>query len=373
MSNKDQPEPPNEPVLPIEATPRPALASGGVNNDTIVEPDAPPPGRASIVLLPDGVSEDEWADEKVRFQNPRIRAFMACNQRLEKARDSNYAILHCSPVRAGEIISILREVSDLIRLAIEPLVRVPSKLPAIENARVSIEAYLDSIEQEILQEIDKLPTHIREASLKEIRKQLCVWVGKLHAFLVDCQSELLAADPRNSREDDYFSSRRFPKDVEEAEWLHASVVRLCNVVETIERERDAALAQQASKIAKAGRVLDSEQSAATTGYLKALREVLVPKLRELISLKGIRVSEIELLDSHAMTLLQQTAVASELQALGESLVSPADANVVSARLVEILQSLNRRVRDIGAFVVVWEKMIAQRRALLLKNQPAPTK
>lgn len=356
-------------ILPSHAPTLPDI--DGINAVELGRREGEPAGG---LQLPEGVTEEQWNDEKTRFQNPRIRAFMACNQRLEKVRESNYAILHCSPARASEIISALREVAELIRLAIEPLVQLPSCIPDLENARMSIEGYLATIEKDVLQEIDRLPTQIiHENRLGGVRKSLCVWIGKLHAFLVDCQSELLAADPRsNHGGPDYFPSRRFPKDVEEAEWLHASVCRLGVVVEGLERERDAALVQRATQIVRTGRVLDIHRSESTAKYLTTLRETLLPRLRDIVSLKGIRVSEIEVIDAHASSILQQTAVAIELQNLGEKMVGDADAALVSGRLAEILRSINLHVRDIGAFVAVWERMIAQRRALLMKKQSGAT-
>ena len=42
----------------------------------------------------------------------------------------------------------------------------------------------------------------------------------------DTFCEIIAADPRSLHDSDYFMSKRFPRDIEEAEWLHASVARL---------------------------------------------------------------------------------------------------------------------------------------------------
>ena len=334
---------------------------------------APPP--TAPVVLPEGVSASAWSDEKMRLQNPRIRAFLVCINRLESARESNYAILHSSPARVLEILTVVQEVSNLIRTAIEPLVRFPSCVPELEVARGSTELYLSTIEKEVLLEVDRYRGHIRENRLGEVRRMLCVAIGKLHAFLVDSQSQLLAADPRNTRDADYFLSRKIPKDVEEAEWLHASVLRLALVVEELESRREAALARPAAQIAKTGQMSDPGDGAATSAYLASLRDTLIPRLRDTLNLKGIRVSEIELIEENTGHLVAECAIAEELQSLAQKmrLASGMSAEVeaiVAGRLAEVLGSVNRRLRDFGAFVLLWERGVAQRRALFLKRQMA---
>ncbi len=344
---------------------------------SILVDDPVPSTQGTPVALPDGISTSAWNDEKVRFQNPRIRAFLMSINRLESARESNYAILHCSPARVLEILTVVQEVSNLIRTAIVPLVRVPSCVPELEVARGSTELYLASIEKEVLVEVDRFRGHIRENRLGEVRKMLCVAVGKLHAFLVDSQSQLLAADPRNTHDADYFLSRKVPKDVEEAEWLHASVLRLTVLVEELDGKREAALARPAAQMARTGRVSDAAESEATSAYLASLQKTLLPRLRDTVTLKGIRVNEIEVIEDHTGHLLTDCAIAEELHALAQKLRLAEGASaeieaIVAARLGEVLGSMNRRLRDFGAFVSLWERGVAQRRALFLKRQMAGT-
>lgn len=327
-------------------------------------------GQPASPSLPEGVSVEMWNEEKARLQNPRIRAFLACNQRLERVRDSNYAILHCSPARVAEIITVLRELAALIRADLKPLVAVPSCIPELEHARASVEGYVAAIEREVLAEIDRLPTQLREDRLGSVRKSLCVWIGKLHAFLVDGESAILAADPRGQRVPETWAQKRSPRDAEEAAWLHASVLRLQAVLEGMEERREAALVKHASQVARAAQVLDRAESEATVTFVTALRDTLVPRLREVLNLRGIRVSEIELLEGHAAGLLQQCAVALELQSLGEAFAVEAAndvraASIVAARYAECLRTISRRVRDLGTFVTIWQQLIAKRRSLLL--------
>jgi hypothetical protein len=320
--------------------------------------------------LPEGVTAEMWNEEKTRFQNPRIRAFLACNQRLERVRDSNYAILHCSPARVAEIITVLRELAAMIRAELRPLVAVPSCIPDLEQARASIEGYVAGIEREVLAEIDRLPTQLREDRLGGVRKAICVWIGKLHAFLADGESAILAADPRGQRVPETRAPKRSPRDAEEAAWLHASVLRLQAVIEGMEDRREAALVKHAAHVVRAARVLDRDESEATIGFVAGLRDNLVPRLREVLNLRGIRAAEIELLEGHAAGLLQQCAVALELQSLGEAFAAEAAtderaAAIVAARQAETLRAVSRRVLDLGTFVTIWQQLIAKRRSLLL--------
>lgn len=327
-------------------------------------------GQTASPSLPEGVTDEMWNEEKARFQNPRIRAFLACNQRLERVRDSNDAILHCSPARVAEMITVLRELSAMIRADLRPLVSVRSCIPELERARASVEGYVAAIDREVLAEIDRLPTQLREDRLGNVRRSLCVWIGKLHAFLVDGESAILAADPRGQRVPETWAQRRSPRDAEEAAWLHASVLRLQAVIDGMEDRREAALVKHASLVAREARVPDRAEREATLAFVTALRDNLVPRLREVLNLRGIRASEIELLEGHAAGLLQQCAVALELSSLGEAFAADATAGeraaaVVAARYAESLRAINRRVQDLGTFVTIWQQLIAKRRSLLL--------
>jgi hypothetical protein len=331
-----------------------------------------PTGR---VPLPEGVSEDAWNQEKVRVQNPRIRAFLVCIKRLEGARESNYAILHASPSRVLEVLRVVQEVAHTVRTSLAPLLRARSVIPELEVARESAEMYLHTVEKEVLAEIDKFKGHIRESKLVEVRRVLCVAIGKLHAFLVDAQAQLLAADPRNTQDAESFLARKVPRDVEEAEWLYASVLRLAVFVEELETTRQASLGRPAAELARAKKLPDTSGPSATTAYLDTLRDKLIPRLRDTLNLKGIRVSEIESIEAQTTRILAECVIAEELAALGQRLRAEAPGSteaeaVLATRLGEILASLDRRMRDLGAFIAVWERGVAQRRALFLKKQIA---
>ena len=88
----------------------------------------------NLVPLPNGVTVDEWALERHRYQNPRIRTFLQCIRLLDGILDSNYAILHCSPARLQEVWTRLLELSAVLRFELGPSLEQPSKIPALESA-----------------------------------------------------------------------------------------------------------------------------------------------------------------------------------------------------------------------------------------------
>ena len=189
------------------------------------------------VALPPGVSRSQWTLEKYRWQNPRIRSLIGCIKLLESVMESNYAILHCSPARLHEIWRQVRQVAEMIRADLGALLEYPSVVPELERARFSVLQSLEMLDQTTLQELEKYHQEVPAARRLEVRKVLCVSIGKLHAFLQDTFGEILAADPRSTQDSDYFLSRRFPKDIEEAEWLFASVAELATYCRGLEKVR----------------------------------------------------------------------------------------------------------------------------------------
>src|SRR5687768_10227926 len=179
-----------------------------------------------MVSLPEGITALEWALERVNYQNPRIRAFLGCIRLLDGVLESNYALLHCSPERLLDIWRKVRQVADLIRNRLSPLLEVPSKIPILEEARQSAGSSLGMLEYQVLRRLDAFPEEVPPEQLLEVRKLLCISIGQIHAFLADTFGEVMAKDPRSLHDADYFLSRRFPQDIEEAEWLHATLSRL---------------------------------------------------------------------------------------------------------------------------------------------------
>ena len=147
--------------------------------------------------LPEGLTASDWTFEKIRWQNPRIRAFLGCIRLLGGVLESNYAILHCSPERLREIWGKVRQVGELIRNEMAPLLRVTSRFPAIEEARQHAELFLDILSSSVLADLEGFSAEVGQDQLIKVRKLLCVSIGKLHSFLQDAFGEIMASDPRS--------------------------------------------------------------------------------------------------------------------------------------------------------------------------------
>jgi hypothetical protein len=341
----------------------------------------------SQVALPEGVTSVEWALERVNYQNPRIRAFLGCIRLLDGILESNYALLHCSPERVLDIWGKVRKIEELIRNRIVPLLEVPSRIPGLEEARQHAQMAAEMLERHVLREIDRFPEKVPPEQLLEVRKLLCVTIGQLHAFLQDTFGELMARDPRSSHDKDYFLSRRFPRDIEEAEWLHATLVRLRDYLDKLDLVRPQHLTQPADQM-RLEETLPSRQSwRGTKFFLEILLNGLTPKLKEVLPLRGVRFYEMELLDRYATEIPTRCRLALELHETGSETVdamkaAPAgtrqdrEQNVrgllavhaaLSRRAVTLLADVDKLLQDLVAFVPLWLEAVEKRRALLLKR------
>ncbi len=337
------------------------------------------------VELPRGVSSARWALEKQSSQNPRIRVILGCVALLDEVLESNYAILHCSPERLREIWSQVRKVSDAIRTRLAPLLDERSCIPALERARGDAQLALDLLDRSLLMELERLPDELPEEQLSAARKLTCVSIGKLYAFLQDTFGRLMEADPRGQFDADYFMSRRFPRDIEEAEWLHASVARLQLYLENLESMRRSRLvaaieALREEKMIPYGSVWrDLEE------FLDLVADDLATKLRSILALRGVRFDEMEVLDYHVVEVPIICRQVVELGAAGREAAERLRANggagraerettvramldchaVFAERIQRQLESLHRSLRDLWMFVPFWLEAIERRRALLL--------
>jgi hypothetical protein len=185
-------------------------------------------GRAARyeVELPEGVTAADWGLERVRAQNPCIRSYLGCIRLLEEVLDSNYAILHCSPERLLKIWRQVDVVCGLLRSELVPTLREPSVVPRLAEARRNAEAAFLALADDVLAGIERQGSSVQPDQLPEVRRLLCVSIGRIHAFVRDTFGEIVAADPRSRHDADYFLSRRFAQDIEESEWLYASVYEL---------------------------------------------------------------------------------------------------------------------------------------------------
>lgn len=344
------------------------------------------------VPLPPGVTVAEWSEERSRCQNPRIRAFLGCIQMLGGVMESNYAILHCSPERLLEIWRKVREVTDLMLEELAPLLERASRLPTLDDARSTAKVALEMLCETEIKALRALPVEVPPDRMMEVRKQLCVSIGKLHNFLQDAFGELMAADPRSLHDADYFLSKRFPQDVEEAEWLHSTVTKLQVFLEDLQEQRHRSLLPMVAH-------LELEQTLPTTrtwepsrSLLAALVEDLTPRLREILALRGIRFQEMETLDRYATQIPIHCQVILELydnarkatdrvkSGAAKASVRPALEQgvrdlvmvheVVTERIVELIRSVDTVLKDLISFVPLWIDAIEKRRALLLRRGAA---
>lgn len=340
------------------------------------------------VSLPDGVSSAQWTLEKYRWQNPRIRSLMGCIKLLEGVLESNYAILHCSPARLHEIWRQVRQVSDQIRTELAALLDYPSVIPRLEQARDNVQQSLEMLDRTVLQELERFPTEVPAHRMIEVRKLLCVSIGKLHAFLQDTFGEILEADPRSTHDADYFLSRRFPRDIEEAEWLFASVKELERFVRDIEKVRYEGLTKVISGIRREDFVPVAQTWEELKEFLANLIEDLTPRLAELLALRGIRFDEMEILDKYASEIPTKTRLAVEVGDTGrraiefvKKLVGESEATkeqnlrdlselhaVFSRRIVRLLGDVDRSLQDLWIFIPIWLQNIERRRALMLRRE-----
>jgi hypothetical protein len=339
------------------------------------------------ISLPEGVTVTDWALERLHWQNPRIRAFLGCIRLLEGVFESNYSLLHCSPERLLDIWAKVRQVSDLIRNRIAPLLRSRSTIPALEEARQSAELSLRLLGGQVLEPLARFPAAIAPEHLGEVRKLLCVSIGQLHAFLQDTFGELMASDPRSLHDADYFLSRRFPQDIEEAEWLHSTVDRLRSYVERLDEVRPTHLTAMADRLRRDEQLPSRQAWEDTAALLEVLINGLTPKLKEVLALRGVRYHEMEILDRYAAEIPVYCRLLLELHDAGSSAVAAMQGALSSSqsdrsqnlrdllachaaighRIVGLAVKVDKSLQDLVAFLPLWLRAIEKRRALLLRR------
>ena len=339
------------------------------------------------IPLPEGVTALDWGLERVNYQNPRIRAFLGCIRLLDGILESNYALLHCSPERLVDIWRKVRQIAELIRNRIGPLLEAPSKLPGMEAARQHAQAALELLERHVLREIDRFPDEVQPEQLLEVRKLLCVCIGQLHAFLQDTFGEIMSKDPRSSHDKDYFLSRRFPKDIEEAEWLHATLLRLRDYLDKLELVRPQHLSEPTAQMRREEALPSRQAWRGTKFFLEILLNGLTPKLKEILPLRGVRFYEMELLDRYATEIPTRCRMAIELHEIGSEAIEGIKGSaqrsreekeqevrdlltshaVFSRRLAGLIHDVDKLLQDLVAFAPLWLEAVEKRRALLLKK------
>jgi hypothetical protein len=341
-----------------------------------------------MVALPEGVTALEWALERVNYQNPRIRAFLGCIRLLDGVLESNYAILHCSPERLLDIWRKVRQVAELIRSRLSPLLTVPSRIPDLEEARQSAEASLGMLEYQVLRRLDAFPEDVPADQLMEVRKLLCICIGQIHAFLADTFGEMMAKDPRSIHDSDYFLSRRFPQDIEEAEWLHATLGRLGEYLQKLDEARILHMTTLADRMRREETLPTRHTWIEARAFLDILLTGLTPKLKEVLALRGVRFYEMEILDRYAFEIPAKCRTAIEIHEVASEAIEGLKKSVGASRpertqnvqdLLQIHATFSRRIaslvtdvdkalQDLVAFIPLWLEGVEKRRALLLKRE-----
>jgi hypothetical protein len=326
----------------------------------------------------------EWAIEKVRWQNPRIRALLGSVRSLDGVLESNFAILHCSPTRLLEIWDTVRTVCWVVQTEVTPLMEQPSMLPDLDEAVRNARETLTFFDREVFANLDRIPDRPEDHQFDELRKTLCVTIGKLHGFLVDTLGEILAADPRSQHDVDYFLDRKFPRDVEESEWLQTSVQQLDDELIRLNARRHADLGSVIDTMAKSDRLPSPEVWQRLAAFLDALESDFTPYLNTIAGLRAIRFGELEVLQAHARNLPESCRVVGELYATAgvvidttaESLdggdsqaphrVAADVERVLCSRIITCLQVVEDELRDLATFVPLWMSSLEKRRALMLR-------
>jgi len=326
----------------------------------------------------------EWAIEKTRWQNPRIRSLLGSVRSLDGVLESNFAILHCSPTRLIEIWDTVRTVCWVVRTKIAPLMEQPSMLPDLDDAIQTARETLVFLDGEVFAHIERFPDQPEEHQFEELRKTLCITIGKMHGFLVNTLGEILAADPRSQHDVDYFLARKFPRDVEESEWLQTSVQQFHNELALLNARRHNDLGSVIDAMSRSGRLPSPEEWGRLAAFLEAIEADFSPKLKTLAGLRAIRIGELEVLQAHARDLPESCRVVSELQAtacsvleeLAESsegdigqvprVVAEDIERVLSLRIISCLRVVEDELRDLATFIPLWMSNIEKRRALMLR-------
>ncbi len=340
---------------------------------------------ASREDLPPGVTVAEWSLERVRVQNPSIRSYLGCIRRLEEVLDSNYAILNCSPDRLSRIWHQVEEVRELIRSELVPTLEEPSVIPSLQDARRHAMASHRELAETVLAPMVEYGHSLRADQLPEVRKLLCVSIGKIYAFLRDSFGEIVASDPRSRHDADYFLSRRFAQDIEESEWLYSSVYELMDLATGLERTCSVQFDELLPRMRQEQMIPSEDDWEEIRRLLENLLSELVPKLKDVLSLRGIRVNDMESLEvlgarisNHCKSLMDVYAVGRDVVEHMQEAGGPTMAErgqkardlrtchrVVSGRLIEELAQLAASLRTLAADAAQAKAGIERRRALVL--------
>lgn len=342
------------------------------------------------VELPEGVTTADWGLERVRVQNPSIRSYLGCIRLLEEVLDSNYAILHCSPERLLKIWRQVDEVCRLMRSELRPTLEEPSVIPSLGEARRHAQDHFRLLAATVLAPIERYGPSLPTDKLPEARKLLCVSIGKIYAFLRDTFGEIVASDPRSRHDADYFLSRRFAQDIEESEWLYSSVYELHDLLEGLKKACSAEFTDLLSRLRQERMIPPEPAWEQTRKLLNNLLEDLMPKLKEVLSLRSVRVNDMETLNAHSSSISADCRSLLEVYAVGRGVIEELKRIagptlderekrvealvschwVVSERMFELLSRLHAALRTLAEYIADSKVGIERRRSLMLAKDLA---
>jgi hypothetical protein len=322
-------------------------------------------GRGQVaryeIELPDGVTTADWGLERVRVQNPSIRTYLGCIRLLEEVLDSNYAILHCSPDRLLKIWRQVEQVCQLMRSELAPTLSAPSVIPALGEARGHAEEAFGALSATVLSAMEQYHDALRADQLPAVRKLLCVSIGKIHAFLRDTFGEIVASDPRSRHDADYFLSKRFAQDIEESEWLYAAVYELDELLEGLAKACAADFAELLPRMRRDRMVPPEPEWENTRRLIDLLASDLIPKLKEVLSLRGIRVDDMQALEAYAASIPSDCRSLVEVYEVGRGVIEQLK-DAVGATLEEREQ----KVKDL----VIGHRVVSERMTALVARLQA---
>jgi hypothetical protein len=341
------------------------------------------------VQLPEGVSVADWALERVKAQNPRIRAYLGCIRLLEDTLESNYAILHCSSGRLLQIWRKVRRVCRLLQTKLAPALSEPSTVPSLETARRNALYSFRALNNTVIRKLEEYPYRIEPDQLPAIRRLLCVSIGKIYAFLRDTFGEIVAHDPRSLHDSDYYLSRKFPQDIEEAEWLYTTVDRLNDYLQGLGEVWARQLKTLAETMEQDQTLPSSRTWEEVELFMSLLIDGLSPKLKEVLALTGVRYDEIEPLDGYAFDVPHNCKLILEVYSIGRKTVDRLKTRTAESleareqhledilachemacnRLVQLMAAVEAALQDLLAYVPIWLDSIERRRALMLTKSP----
>jgi hypothetical protein len=183
----------------------------------------------------------------------------------------------------------------------------------------------------------------------------------------------MASDPRSFHDSGYFLSRRFRRDVEEAEWLLATVESLGALLEALEGRRQRDLGALLGELDGRTDLPESGALAPVSALLRALVRDLTPRLKEAVALRGIRYAELEVVDrwasdlpAHCHVTLELFDVAARARDHGAP-PAPHWEQALLGRARTLLGELDGMLKDLRAFQPLWRQGIGNRRALAFRR------